>query len=148
MRARAEAALGNWAAVRTALLRAKAGADRMQAILHLLQRPLVAKETAAQRLVEAQGWLGRITEKGDLREPLAILVGDLRLQCGDPKGALAIYPAKAAAQNQRGWVVLMRAQALVKLGQREAARLLIKESREEQGFKGQRDALAKSLGAY
>jgi len=59
-----------------------------------------------------------------------------------------MYPPKAAAPDQRGWVVLMRAQAMVKLGQREEARLLMKGAREEQGFKGQRDALAKSLGAY
>jgi len=148
MRAQAEAALENWASVRGALPRAKPGAERMKVLLHLLQRPLATKETAAQRLVEAQGWLGRVTEKAELREPLTILVGDLRLQCGDAKGALAMYPPKAAAPDQRGWVVLMRAQAMVKLGQREEARLLMKGAREEQGFKGQRDALAKSLGAY
>jgi hypothetical protein len=45
-------------------------------------------------------------------------------------------------------VALMRAQALVRLGQRDQAKGLIKETREEQGFKGQRDALARSLGAY
>jgi hypothetical protein len=42
----------------------------------------------------------------------------------------------------------MRAQALMKQGQWDQARLLIKESRDEQGFKGQRDALARSLKAY
>ena len=42
----------------------------------------------------------------------------------------------------------MRAQAMLKLGQRDQARSVIKESREEQGFKGQRDAIARSLGAY
>ena len=46
------------------------------------------------------------------------------------------------------WEALMRAQAMLKLGQREQAKALIKESRDEQGFKGQRDAFAKSLGAY
>jgi len=59
-----------------------------------------------------------------------------------------MYPAKASAPDQRGWVALMRAQAMLKLGQREQAKALIKESRDEQGFKGQRDAFAKSLGAY
>jgi len=77
-----------------------------------------------------------------------ILVADFRLQHGDARGALAMYPAKASAPDQRGWVALMRAQAMLKLGQREQAKALIKESRDEQGFKGQRDAFAKSLGAY
>jgi predicted Zn-dependent protease len=59
-----------------------------------------------------------------------------------------MYPAKAAAADQRGWVALMRAQALLKVGQRSEAKELIKAARDEQGFKGQRDALAKALGAY
>jgi TolA-binding protein len=148
MRARAEAALENWNPVRAALPRARPGLERMKVIVRLLQRPRGAKETNAQRLAEAESWLTRATEKGAAREPLAILVGDLRQQGGDARGALAIYPEKAAAPDQRGWVALMRAQALVKLGQREQARALIKEAREEQGFKGQRDALARSLSAY
>jgi predicted Zn-dependent protease len=105
-------------------------------------------ETAAQRLKEAEAWLARAPEKGAAREPLAILVADLRFQHGDARGALALYPIKAALPEQRGWVALMRAQVLMKLGQPEQARALIKEARDEQGFKGQRDALAKSLGAY
>lgn len=91
---------------------------------------------------------GGATEKPDAKEPLAILVADLRLQLGDARGALALYPAKPLAADQRGWVALMRTQAMLKLGQRDQARGLIKEARDEQGFKGQRDALAKSLGAY
>ncbi len=148
IRARAEAAVGNWTALRTLLPRARTGAERVKLVLRLLQRPSGPRETAPQRLAEAEGWLSRLAEKGEAREPLAILVGDLRFQGGDVRGALAAYPAKAAAPDQRGWVALMRGQALVKLGQREQARLLIKDSRDEQGFKGQRDALAKSLGAY
>jgi len=75
-------------------------------------------------------------------------VADLRFQAGDAKGALALYPAKPAAPGQQGWVALMRAEALLRLGQREQARVLIREARQEPGFKGQRDALARSLGAY
>lgn len=148
LRARAEAALEHWAPLRAALGRARPGAERIKAVLRLLQRPSVRPETSAQRLTEAEGWLARAPEKGEAREPLAILVADLRFQHGDARGALAMYPAKATAPEQRGWVALMRAQALMKVGQRDQARGLIKEAREEQGFKGQRDAIAKSLGAY
>lgn len=147
-RARAEAALGHWAPLRAALGRAKPGPERIAGILRLLQRPVAAPETGAQRLQEAEGWLKRATEKPEVREPLAILVADLRFQQGDARGALALYPAKAQAPEQRGWVALMRSQALIKLGQREQAKGLIREARDEQGFKGQRDALARSLGAY
>ena len=66
--------------------------------------------------------------------------------CGGP--AESLYPAKAAVPNQQGWVALMRAEALVRLGQRDQARVLIRDARQEPGFKGQRDALARSLGAY
>ncbi|WP_291271300.1 hypothetical protein [Geothrix sp.] len=147
-RARAEAALERWPQLRSALGRARPGPERMKALLRLLQRPMGKGETQVQRLKEAEGWWARCTEKGELREPLGILVADLRFQTGDARGALALYPAKTAAVDQRGWVALMRAQALLKLGQREQARLQIREARDEQGFKGQRDALARSLGAY
>jgi TolA-binding protein len=148
LRARAEAALEDWVPLRTTLDRARPGPERIKAILRLLQRPMVPKESAAHRLAEAEGWLQRAHEKGAAREPLDILVADLRFQHGDARGALALYPAKAAAPEQRGWVALMRAQAMLKQGQQDQARLLIKEARDEQGFKGQRDAIAKSLGAY
>jgi len=147
-RARAESALEHWAPLRVALGRAKPGPERIAGVLRLLQRPVVAPETGAQRLQEAEGWLKRASEKPEVREPLAILVADLRFQQGDARGALALYPVKPVALDQRGWVALMRAQALVRLGQRDQAKGLIKEAREEQGFKGQRDALARSLGAY
>lgn len=148
LRARAEAALGHWPQLRDALGRARPGQERVSALLCLLQRPMARPETAAQRLKEAEGWLARSPERGDLREPLSILVADYRLQTDDARGALALYPAKAAAADQRGWVALVRAQALLKLGQRESARALIREAREEQGYKLQRDSLARSLGAY
>ena len=148
LRARAEAAQEHWAPLRVALSRARSGAERIKAVLRLLQRPIARPETPAQRLAEAEGWLNRAPEKGEAREPLAILVADLRFQHGDTRGALALYPTKAVLPEQRAWVALMRAQALLKLGQRDQARTQIKEARDEQGFKGQRDALAKSLGAY
>lgn len=148
LRARAEGALEHWGPLRQALGRARPGGERIKAVVRLLQRPVSDKETASSRLTEAEGWLARAPEKGETREPLAILVADLRFQYGNARGALALYPSRAAAPEQRGWVSLMRAQALMKLGQWDQARTLIKESRDEQGFKGQRDALAKSLKAY
>jgi tetratricopeptide (TPR) repeat protein len=148
LRARAEGALEHWGPLRQALSRARPGMERIKAVVHLLQRPVNDQETASSRLTEAEGWLARAPEKSETRELLAILVADLRLQHGNAKGALALYPSKAAAAEQRGWVSLMRAQALMKLGQWDQARVLIKESRDEQGFKGQRDALARSLKAY
>lgn len=146
-RAQAEAARGDWARLRASLARVRPGAERVGLVTQLLQRPLTQGETPAQRLKEAEGWLARAPEKGEAREPLAILVADLRFQAGDPRGALALYPAKPAAA-QRGWVALMRAQALLRLGQTEAARAQILQARDESGFKGQRDALAKALHAY
>jgi predicted Zn-dependent protease len=140
--------LEHWVPLRQALGRARPGAERIQAIVRLLQRPASDQGPSTNRLTEAEGWLARAPEKGEARELLAILVADLRLQHGNARGALALYPSRAAAPEQRGWVSLMRAQALMKLGQWDQARMLIKESRDEQGFKGQRDALAKSLKAY
>ena len=148
LRARAEAAQQRWPQLRATLRKARPGPERMQALLRLLQRPLAKAETASQRLKEAEGWLAQVSEKGTAREPLAILVADLRIQAGDFRGALALYPVKPASAEQRGWVALMRAQALLRMGQPEQARALIREARDEQGFRGQRDALAKSLGAY
>lgn len=147
-RARAEAARGDWGRLRSSLGRMRPGPDRAALLTELLQRPLEKGETRGQRLKEAEGQLARAPERGADREPLAILVADLRYQAGDAKGALALYPAKPAATSQRGWVALMRAQALLDLGQREAARAQILLARDESGFKGQRDALAKALGAY
>jgi tetratricopeptide (TPR) repeat protein len=148
LRARAEAAQGRWAPLRASLLRARPGPDRIKALLRLLQRPRAATETPMQRLREADPWLAHAPEKGEAREALAILVADLRMEAGDLHGALALYPEKATSAEQRGWVALMRAQALLKLTQRDQARAVILAARDEQGFKGQRDALAKALGAY
>ena len=147
-RAQAQAARGDWSRLRASLARVRPGAERVGLVTELLQRPHAQGETPAQRLKEAEGWLAHAPEKGEAREPMAILVADLRFQAGDAKGALALYPAKPAAVSQRGWVALMRAQALLRLGQAEAARAQLLEARDEAGFKGQRDALAKALHAY
>ena len=147
-RAQAEAALEQWIPLRSALSRVRPGAERVQLVLRLLQRPMAKAETVNQRRSEAEGWLARAPEKAEAREPLAILVADLRLQAGDARGALGLYPSKPTALDQRGWVALMRAQAHLNLGQRDLAKAIILEARNEQSFKGQRDALARSLGAY
>jgi predicted Zn-dependent protease len=148
MRARAEAALEHWVPLRTAIGRVRPGPERITVIVRLLQRPVTSPDSATKRLAEAEGWLTHAPEKGEAQEPLMILVADLRMQHGDSRGALALYPARPAKPEQRGWVALMRAQAMMRLGQRDQAKVLIKEARDEQGFKGQRDAMARSLGAY
>ena len=148
LRARAMVALARWSQAHAALSGLAPGAERIRLVTAYLQRPLDSHESPAQRLKEAEGWLARAPEKGPAREPLAILVGDLRFQAGDAKGALALYPTQPEDPAQRGWVALMRAQALLKLGQPDAARALILSARDEQGFRVQRDALAKALGAY
>ncbi len=147
-RARAQAVLGQWPGLRESLVGAKPGPERIRALLLLLRRPLGPKERPAARLGEAEGWLQKAPEPGPAREPLAILVADLRFQAGDPKGALALYPAHPAAADQRGWVGLMRAQALLALGRPRESAVALKEVRDEAGFKAQRDVLAKGLGAY
>ncbi|HEX9011351.1 MAG TPA: hypothetical protein VF804_13365 [Holophagaceae bacterium] len=147
-RAQAEAARADWNRLRSSLGKVRPGPERAGLVTELLQRPLAPKETPAQRLREAEGWLARAPEKGAARESLAILVADLRFQAGDVKGALALYPPKPAVASQRGWVALMRAQALLRLGQTGEARAQLLQARDDSGFKGQRDALAKALHAY
>jgi hypothetical protein len=144
-RLRAQVTLQDWKGVRATAPRALPGAERIRAITTLLQRPLAKGETPGQRRQEAEGWLGRLSEKADLKEPLLIRVADLRAQIGDPRGALALYPAKPSPA-QLGWVSLMRAQAQLRLGQKEAARATLLAAKGVDGFRGQRDALEKSLG--
>ena len=148
IRVRAEAAQGHWTAVKRSLDQAQPGALRIAVVRKLLERPLAAKESSSQRLSEAETWLRKAKEMGVVREPLSILVADLRVRVGDAKGALLLYPVHPDDPSQRGWVALMRAQALVKLGQRSEAEKAIREARDESGFTGQRDAFAKVLGAY
>ncbi|HJV89168.1 MAG TPA: tetratricopeptide repeat protein [Holophagaceae bacterium] len=145
LRLRAQVTLQDWKGVRASAPRAQAGPERIRAVTSLLQRPFAKGETAAQRRAEAEGWLGRLSESADAKEPLLIRVADLRSQTGDYRGALALYPLKPAPA-QLGWVSLMRAQAQLRLGQRDAAKATLQAAKGVDGFRGQRDALEKSLG--
>jgi predicted negative regulator of RcsB-dependent stress response len=145
LRLRAQVTLQDWKAVRTTLPRCPAGPPRIQGATALLQRPLAKGETAAQRRQEAEGWLNRLNEKPADKEALLIRVADLRVATGDYRGALALYPEKPET-GRLGWVALMRAQAQLRLGQREAAKATLLAAKGVDGFQGQRDALEKSLG--
>jgi hypothetical protein len=144
MRLRAAVALRNWAVVRAAAPRAKSGELRVKAIAALLQRPMDRNEKVTQRRAEAEGWLGRLGEKGVDREAVQVVVADLRLQTGDPRGALALYPEKPEP-SRAGWVGLMRAQAQARLGRKAEARATLKAAEGADGFRQQRETLAKSL---
>jgi hypothetical protein len=142
-RAQAEASLQHWGALAALLPRARPGAERIQVLLAYLRRPPAKGE--APRLREAEGWLGRCPEKGPEREPLAVLVADLRTGVGDWKGALALYP-QAPRPEHLGWVTLMRATALARTGSREQARALLKTHEGEPAFRAERATLARQLG--
>jgi hypothetical protein len=144
-RAQAALALKDWKTVRAALARAKAGSDRIAALLAFLRRPLEERENDAERRREAEAWLARAGEKGPDRDPLAMLVADLRAKAGDWKGALGLYPTQPA-KEQRGWVALMRATCQLKLGQREAAKATLKQAVDEPGFRMERESLARQTG--
>ena len=144
-RLRAQVTLQDWKGVRATAPRAQPGPERIRAITTLLQRPFAKAETPAQRRQEAEGWLNRLSEKADTKEPLLIRVADLHAQTGDYRGALALYPAKPSA-SQLGWVSLMRAQAQLRLGQKDAAKATLLSAKGVDGFRGQRDALEKALG--
>ncbi|MBI3132553.1 MAG: hypothetical protein HYZ13_14655 [Acidobacteria bacterium] len=144
-RLRAQVTLQDWKGARATAPRAQPGPERIRAITTLLQRPLAKGETPAQRRQEAQGWLGRLSEKADAKEPLLIRVADLHAQTGDYRGALALYPTKPSP-SQLGWVSLMRAQAQLRLGQKDAAKATLLSAKGVDGFRGQRDALEKALG--
>ena len=90
-------------------------------------------------------WLAQAREKGTVREPLAILVADLRAKTGDWRGALSLYPEEAASEN-RGWVALMRATCQAKLGHKDAAKAILQSSVDVPSFKMERQTLAKQLG--
>ncbi len=143
-RAQALAALKRWKELASALPRAQAGPERIALVLSLLRRPL-PPQTPAARLREAEGWLLRAPEKGKEREPLTILVADLRAGAGDWKGALALYPAAPAAPEQKGWVALMRATCLHRLKRRDEARKLLQASQDLPGFQMERRTLAREL---
>ncbi len=144
-RAQALIALRRWSEARTALQRAQRGPDRVAALRTVLQRPADKAERPSSRLREAEGWLAELSEKGADREPILILVADLRAKAGDWRGALALYPAEPQKAN-RGWVALMRATCQLKLGQKEAAIATLKTAVDEPDFKMERQTLGKQLG--
>ena len=144
-RAEANVSLGVWPEARAALAKARPGPDRIRTVLTLLSRPLAPKETRAARLKEAEGFLAKAPEKGADREALVILVADLKSREGDWKGALAGYPAAPQPAN-RGWVALMRATCLARLGKVDGAKEALKSAEAEPAFKNERNALAQRLG--
>jgi TolA-binding protein len=143
-RAQAELALHKWPEARTALARAQAGPERIQALVAYLNRPAGTAEPAASRRREAESWLARAPEKGPDREPLTILAADLRVREADWKGALALYPA-APLPGNRGWVALMRATCQARLGQKEPARATLKAAADDKSFQTERRALEQRL---
>ena len=145
LRLRAQVALRDWKGARATAPKAQPGPERIRALAALLERPYGQGETAAQRRTEAESWLPRLSEKPPVKEPVLIRAADLRLQTGDARGALALYPERPA-QAHLGWVSLMRAQAQLRLGQRAAAKATLQAAQGVDGFRGQRDALAKDLG--
>ncbi len=144
-RAQALLALKRWPEARATLLRAPAGPDRVACLRTLLQRPTEKTEGPTSRLREAEGWLTRLTERGAEREPITILVADLRAKAGDWRSALALYPTEPQKEN-RGWVALMRATCQLRLGQKDAAAATLKAAVDEPDFKMERQTLAKQLG--
>lgn len=143
--AQALAGKGDWKGLRGALPGALPGVERIRLVLALLRRPLDKDETPPARRREAEGWLTRARERGAEREPLAVLVADLRALGGDWRGALALYPEKAA--HSPGWVALQRATALVRTRQKARARTLLEAAAGHPDFKAERDTLLQSLGA-
>jgi len=145
IRAQAELALHDWSGARAALAKAAVGPERVRALLTYLSRPAGAGEPPGARLKEVDAWLARAPEKGPDREPLAILSGDLRVQRGDWRGALARYPLEPQPAN-RGWVLLMRATCQARLGQAAPARATLKLAGDDPAFKNERMALSQRLG--
>lgn len=143
--AQAHAAQGAWPATRAALGKAKAGPDRIQVLMTLLNRPSEPKEAPGTRLKEVEGWLAKAREQGSDREPLLLLAADLRARKGDWRGALALYPA-APQPGNRGWVALMRATCLARLGQATQAQAILQGAAGDPAYKAERDALARTLG--
>jgi hypothetical protein len=138
-------ALQRWKDVNGVLGKATPGPERIAALLAYLQRPPEKQENPTGRQREAENCLSRLPEKGPDREPIAILVADLRAKGGDWRNALALYPAEPQKGN-RGWTALMRATCQLKLGQRDAAKTTLKTAVDEPDFKMERQTLGKQLG--
>jgi hypothetical protein len=143
--AQALISLKRWSEAKGALGRAKPGPDRVTALLAYLQHPAEKGEGPASRLKEAEGWLARMPEKGLEREPIAILVADLRAKAGDWRSALALYPTDPQKGN-RGWIALMRATCQFKLGQKDAAKATLTTAVDEPDFKMERQTMGKLMG--
>jgi hypothetical protein len=119
------------------------GPNRIQAILAILTRPMPSSEVHL-RLTEAEGWLAKCPEVMPTIEPLVIFVADLYMQLGNPEAALNRYPEQPQQENI-GWVSLMRASALAKLGQKDAAKQILGQADSVLEFKVYRQALAARL---
>jgi len=133
----------NWIEADIKIAKLKPGEDRINAVVALLRRPMLPYETGV-RLKEAEDWLKNCSEENPAKESLIILVADLRMQANDPGGALALYPTEPQPGNL-GWVSLMRAAAMARLGQKEEAKKLLDENASIPEFKSNRQALADQL---
>lgn len=142
-RAQAALALKDWPALRASLANARPGDERIGLLCAYLRRP--PAEDIRSRLKEAEEWHRRAGEKGEIRLPLTVLVADLRAAYGDYKGAYALYP-QDCGKDMLGWVTLMRATCLSKLGKKDAAKELLKKNIDVPGFKMERETLGKQLG--
>ena len=144
-RAQALVALQRWKEAGASLGKASPGPDRIALLRTCLQRPAEKQEGSGSRLREAEGWLARLSEKGPEREPIMILVADLKAKAGDWRSALALYPTEPQPGN-RGWSALMRATCQLKLGLKDAAKATLKAALDEPDFKMERQTLGKQLG--
>lgn len=145
LRAQAAVSLRQWAEARTALGRAKAGPERIQALILYLTRPLEPGEKPEARAKETETWLARAQEKADVREPLVLLAADRRAREGHWKEALALYPA-APSEANRAWVALMKATCQFRLGHADQAAATLKEAKDLPAFKSERESLGRQLG--
>ncbi|HNX31316.1 MAG TPA: hypothetical protein PKM35_06890 [Holophaga sp.] len=144
-RAQVLVVLGRWNEAKAVLRRAEPGAERVASLLACLQRPAEKQEGPAGRLREAERSLAQLPEKGPDREPIAILVADLRAKAGNWRGALDLYPQEPQKGN-RGWVALMRATCLLRLGRKDAAKTVLKTAQDEPDFRMERQTLGKQIG--
>jgi hypothetical protein len=133
-----------WNDASSRIERLEPGPDRVRAIMALLLRPMTPSEAQLRRK-EAEGWLAKLQESRQDVEPLVILIADLHMQAGGAKDALSVYPERALPENQ-GWVSLMRATALAKLGKKDEARRVLGENATVPEFRQHRRALANQLG--
>ncbi|MCL1894738.1 MAG: hypothetical protein FWG02_11005 [Holophagaceae bacterium] len=132
-----------WDEVHSSIEKLNPGAGRIKALLALLTRPMPSAQIP-MRIKEAEGWLAKSSESSSLKEPLKIFIADLYMQIDNPQAALELYPVKPLPDNL-GWVCLMRASAMVKLGQRESAKRILSENDSVPEFQSFRRALANQL---